>query len=76
MDSHTEKNMSTVIHHGSTEGFLSTQSISGGLPLEKPLPTGVIQLPDYHHQMLLQHFAHLDFKDSSKNEKKLLEMAS
>lgn len=77
-DSHTEKNVSTVIYPGTTEGFLCTQSISGGVPLENPLSTAVIQLPLYQHQMLRKHFVHLTFKVSSKNgdENKLLETAS
>lgn len=46
MDSHTEKNISTVIRPGDTEGFLSDQNISGSVPLENP---AVIELPHYHH---------------------------
>lgn len=74
MDSHTEKNISTVICPGGTEGFLSNQNISGSVPLENP---AVIELPHYHHQTVWQHFAHLAFEMPSKNEdEKLLKTAS
>lgn len=78
MDSHTEKSTPTVIPPGSTEGLLSTQSISGAVPLENPLSNARLQLPHYHHQMLWQHVAQLAFKVSSKkeDENKLLEKAS
>lgn len=74
MESRTEKNISTVIRRGGTDGFLSNQNISGGVPLENP---AVIELPHYHHQTLWQHFAHLAFEMPSKKEdEKLLETAS
>jgi len=69
--------MSAVIHHGSSEGFLSTQSASEGVPLQNALSTAVLHLPHYHHQMVWQHSTHLAFKGSFKNqdENKLLETA-